>query len=111
MKINIHTDKNIQGREDVAQRVESMVEDAVGHFSEVLTRVDVYLTDENAGKSGNEDKRCLIEANPKGLPALAVHHDANTVLEAIEGASDKLTSALEKLHGKRLDRQRHPRPV
>ena len=110
MHISIHTDNHIQGREDVAQTVQGLVEEAVSHFSEWLTRIDVHLSDENGSKGGN-DKRCLIDAHPKGSSNIAAHHTAATVRDAIEGAIDKLTLQLEKIHDKRIDRQHRPGPI
>lgn len=108
MLISIHTDNHIQGREDVAQTVESLVADAIGHFSEWLTRVDVHLSDENGSKGGGDDKRCLLDVHLKGAQNIAAHHNAPTIREAIDGALDKLNLQLEKIHDKRIDRQHRP---
>ena len=67
MQIQINTDHNIEGDEKLAQEVETAVRDVLGHFSSQLTRVEVHLSDENSDqKSGTEDKRCLLEAQPAG---------------------------------------------
>jgi ribosome-associated translation inhibitor RaiA len=105
MTINVHTDNHIQGREDVAATIKSLIEAGIGHFSDFITRVDAHLSDENGSKSG-VDKRCLIEAHPSGAPATAVHCTAETVREAVDGAIAKMAVVLEKLHDKRIDRQR-----
>lgn len=111
MLITIHTDNHIQGREDVAQTVEDMVAEAIGDFSEWITRVEVHLSDENAGKGGADDKRCVIDAHPKGSAHIASHHNSGTVKEAIEGSLEKLTTMLQKIHDKRIDKQRRPGSV
>lgn len=108
MLISIHTDNHIQGREDVSQTVQNMVEDSVGDYSEWLTRIDVHLSDVNGNKGGDDDKRCVINVHPKGSSNIAVHHNAATIKEAIEGALEKLTTMLHKIHDKRIDRQRRP---
>ena len=108
MLITIHTDNHIQGREDVSQTVESMVADAIGDFSEWLTRVEVHLSDVNGNKGGDDDKRCVIDAHPKGSAHIAAHHNAGTVKESIEGALEKLMTMLQKIHDKRIDKQRRP---
>lgn len=110
MKITIHTDNHIQGRQDVAESIENMVQTAIGHLGEFLTSIHVHLSDENGAKGG-EDKRCLLEANPKGSSAIAVSHTAATVRDAVEEASDKLVVMLEKLHDKRIDRQHRPNKI
>jgi ribosome-associated translation inhibitor RaiA len=106
--ITIHTDKHIQGREDVSQTVESMVAEAIGDYSKWLTRVEVHLSDVNGGKGGSDDKRCLIDAHPKGSAHIAAHHNAGTVRDAIEGAVEKIMTMLTKIHDKRIDRQHRP---
>ncbi|MBN1319741.1 MAG: hypothetical protein JXA87_02765, partial [Thermoleophilia bacterium] len=62
MHIQINTDRNIEGDNALAQRVEAVVRETLAHFSKHITRVEVHLRDENSGsKSGTEDKRCLLE--------------------------------------------------
>jgi ribosome-associated translation inhibitor RaiA len=111
MLITIHTDNHIQGREDVAQTVEAMVADAIGDFSEWLTRVEVHLSDVNGNKGGDDDKRCVIDAHPKGSSHIAAQHNSSTVREAIDGALEKLMTMLQKIHDKRIDKQRRPGAV
>ena len=67
---------------------------------EDLTRVEVHLSDENGGKSGPKDKRCKMEARPKGHQPILVSHDADSLTQAVEGAAQKLEHALEHLFGK-----------
>ena len=105
MTIQIHTDNHIQGRQDVAQSIQALIETGLGHFREFITRVDAYLSDEN-GSKGGIDKRCLIEVNPRGASPMAAHFTADNVRAAVDGAVAKLGVMLEKLHDKRIDRQR-----
>lgn len=99
MQVQVNTDKNIQG-EDLAERVRTMVSDALDRFSDRVTRVEVHLSDENSHKAGDDDKRCLLEARPAGLQPIAVSHQADTLPQAIDGALDKLKRALESALGK-----------
>ena len=108
MRTSIHTDNHIQGRKDVAETIESLVEDAIGGYSEWLTSVEVHLSDVNGNKGGADDKRCVIDAHPKGSQHVATHHNASTLREAIDGAVNKLMTILEKIHDKRLDRRHRP---
>lgn len=96
MLVQVNTDKNIQGREDLARNVEEKVKSALGdRFGERLTRVEVHLGDENSNKKGGDaDKRCLLEARPAGLQPIAVRHQAETLGQAIDGALDKFKRAL-----------------
>ena len=66
MKIQINTDANIQGSEALAEQVSATVENALRHVKAHITRVEVHLGDENAGKSGQHDQRCMVEARQIG---------------------------------------------
>ena len=100
MKIQINTDRNIEGHEELAHEVEATLEAAVGRFAHQITRVEVHLSDLNSQKFGADDKRCLLEARLAGLRPTAVSHEAATVQEAVEGAAKKLQSSLESTLGR-----------
>lgn len=101
MHIEISTDNNIKGG-DVGPHVERVVGAVLGHLSSQITRVEVHLTDENAGKRGPDDKRCMMEARLQGRKPQAATHNAETVELAIKGAADKLRRVLDSSLG-RLD--------
>jgi ribosome-associated translation inhibitor RaiA len=103
MQIQVNTDDNVAGREELARRVETEVLSALRRFSGHITRVEVHLSDENAEKGGANDKRCLMEARPKGLKPLAVSHQGATLEEAFTGAAKKLQAALESMLGRSND--------
>lgn len=103
MKVQINTDDNVQGSEGLTGRVEAEVESTLSRFREQITRVEVHISDENAGKPGLADKRCLMEARPTGLQPVAVTHLAATIDEAVSGAADKLRNALASTLGRRSD--------
>ena len=75
------------------------VEEGMVPFQDKLTRVEVFLKDNNAGKGG-VDKHCSIEARPRGLKPVAVTHDGTQISEAIDGAIDKLHRVLDTRFGK-----------
>lgn len=100
MQIQINTDDNISGREAIAQRIETEIETVLGRFGDHITRVEVHLSDKNAGKGGADDIRCLMEARPAGLDPVAVTHDAATVEAACGGAVRKLQRLLDSSLGK-----------
>ena len=95
MQVQINTDHNIEGREALAAHVSGVVESAVGRFSDYVTRVEVHLTDEVGHKSGQNDKRCVMEARLQGRQPIAVTHHAGSVHQAVDGAADKLTRLVE----------------
>jgi len=103
MHIQINTDSNIEGDNALTQRVETTVREALDHFSEHITRVEVHLSDENSGsKFGTEDKRCLLEVRLVGHQPIAVSHQASTLERAVDGAAKKMKRSLVSTLG-RLD--------
>jgi ribosome-associated translation inhibitor RaiA len=106
MKIQINTDKNIEADDDLAEQVRAMVGGTLERFSERLTRVEVYLSDENSdSKFGTHDMRCVLEARVSGRSPNAVTHNSATWEQAVEGAAEKLMRSLESTLG-RLDDHR-----
>ncbi len=95
MQILINSDHHIKGGESANETVESIVQAAVGHFADRITRVEVHLSDTNGPKHGLQEKRCVMEARVGGMRPLAVSHEAPNLLEAVEGCADKLKRALE----------------
>lgn len=100
MQIQINTDHNIEGHEPLAARVSGVVESALSRFSSHVTRVEVHLSDENSHKSGQNDKRCMMDARLEGHQPIAVTHQAATLEEAIDGAADKLNRLIESTLGR-----------
>ena len=111
MKIQLNTDKNIQGDESVAGHVDTAVEHALGRFRSQITRIEVHLSDLNANKSGAHDKRCVMEARLESRNPVAVTHEADTVRESINGAAQKLQRLLESSLGKLSATDRKGLPV
>ena len=68
--------------------------DAVAHFADRITRVEVHLNDVNGDKHSANDKRCMLEARVAGLKPIAVTHQAAHMAEALHGAAEKLERAL-----------------
>ena len=100
MQTEVFSDKNIAVDVRTQQWVTATVEVTLERHLEDLSRVIVHLTDENGGKSGPKDKRCKMEARPKGHQPIVVTQDADTLTQAVEGAAEKLEHALEHLFGK-----------
>jgi ribosome-associated translation inhibitor RaiA len=100
MQIQLNTDHNLTGSDDLATRVEAVVADAVDRFADRITRVEVHLNDVNAGKAGPHDKRCMLEARVAGRAPVAVTHTADSLDLALAGAADKLAKALDRALGR-----------
>lgn len=103
MQIYVNTDSNVSGTEELAEQVTTTVGARLARFSDYLTRVEVHLADESAGRTTDADKRCKIEARPAGRQPIAVTSRASTVDEAVGAAIDKLTTVLAREIGRRDD--------
>jgi len=110
MQIQVHSDNHIEGSARLAEWVSTTLASRLERFDDELTRVVVHLNDENAHKAGAQDKRCQIEARPKGLQPISVTHKAEALEQAIDGAAEKLHHALEHQFGK-LPARRTSQPV
>ncbi|MCU1716416.1 HPF/RaiA family ribosome-associated protein [Pseudomonas sp. 5P_3.1_Bac2] len=100
MQIQVHSDNHIDGHVRLVDWVSASVSSKLERFDEDVTRVVVHLHDDNAGKAGAQDKRCQIEARPKGRQPVSVTHKADSLEQAIEGSIDKLHNALDHQFGK-----------
>ncbi|MEL7483739.1 MAG: HPF/RaiA family ribosome-associated protein [Planctomycetota bacterium] len=89
-----------QSSQSLDEKIKQSLESTLGHLADKLTRVEVHLGDENAHKSGPADKRCLIEARPKGLDPIAVETHGEDLYDTFEEGARKLKRAL----GKRFDK-------
>src|SRR5688500_7952271 len=101
MQVRVTTDNNITGGEGLSSHVEGVVEDVLGRFSQRLTRIEVHLADENSrSKSGENDKRCTMEARPRGLKPIAVTEQAATIDQAVDAAAGTLAKTLDRTLGR-----------
>jgi hypothetical protein len=103
MQILVNTDSNIDGSEEFTTHVKSVVESTLSRISDRITRVEVHLSDQNGNKSGQDDKRCMMEARLEGRRPTAVTHQATSLGEAVDGAAGKLKRSLETTLEQRKD--------
>ncbi len=108
MQIQINTDNHIDGNAALSAHVDTVVNNSLRHVKDHITRVEVHLSDENGGKSGAEDKRCLLEARLKSHEPVAVTAHAGSIHQAVDGAARKLRAALETVLGRLDEHRRHP---
>lgn len=104
MNIQVNTDHNIEGSAELNNYIESSLSEHFDRFKGAITRIEVHLSDENAGKVSSNDKRCLLEARIANHQPIVVSHHADTIHQAIEAASDKLLRSLDTMVGKLTDR-------
>ncbi|HEY6625710.1 MAG TPA: HPF/RaiA family ribosome-associated protein [Ignavibacteriaceae bacterium] len=100
MKIQLNTDNNVTGSEELRTSLTSLISDELSRFDDHITRLEVHLSDENGHKSGQNDKRCMIEARLEGMKPIAVTNHADTNERAVTGAVDKLKSSLTTIQGR-----------
>jgi hypothetical protein len=96
MQIQITTDKNVHGGDDLTRRLEAEFETSLARFRDRITRLDVHLT----GEPTVPRRGCVLEARPAGFPAVVVTHHADSVAEACHGAVRKLEHVLETRYGR-----------
>lgn len=105
MKIQVNTDRDIDGNEALVEMVEAELHSALQHFEDRLTRVEVHLGDADGEKDGGvADKRCLLEARPEGMQPVVVTALATTVEQACSDAARKMRSLLSSTFGRIDDR-------
>ncbi len=101
MQILLHTDPNTDGSHAMAEHLQTVVADAMGHFGERIMRVEAHLSDANsASRTSGDDIHCTLEARLVGLVPVVVKDSAGNAHQAIDGALRKLRRAVESEIGK-----------
>lgn len=95
MQVQINTAHDIRHDEGLGAWITEVVESALAHSSDRVTRVEVHLSDENARKNGRHDKRCMMEARLEGRNPVAVTDHAATLDKAVKTAAGKLARMIE----------------
>lgn len=94
MKVQINTDKHIEGHARLEAYFSTEIEKALSRFESKITRIEVHLGDVNGDKAGVNDKRCLIEARPVNMQPIVVTDTADSVEKAFHGAIEKMRKTL-----------------
>lgn len=100
MLIEVRTDGNIQGSEQLSEEVKTVVQAALDRFGSRIRRVDVHLSEATGNKTGHDDKCCMIEARRDGREPIAVTHHEATMNQAIGGAVHSLKKSVESAFGR-----------
>lgn len=103
MQIQVNTDHNVKGGDLLIKHVESLLSDSLNSFKDQVTRVEVFISDENSHKGGDDDLRCTMEARIRGMKPIAVTHHADNINVAIDGAAERITRSVRKTVDKRRD--------
>lgn len=100
MTIQFNTDKHLTVHEEFNAKLTAMLEKKMNRFSENITRLEVHLSDDNGGKFGQNDKKCLLEARIEHRNPVAVSSEASSYEFAVDAAADKMKSALDTIFGR-----------
>jgi ribosome-associated translation inhibitor RaiA len=100
MRIQVNTDKNVTGSEELRISLTSLLSEELSRFNDLITRLEVHLSDEDGKKDGQSDKRCLLEARLEGRQPIAVTSQANSHEQAVKEAIGKLKSSIETIIGR-----------
>lgn len=107
MQVRISTDNNILTSAELNQRIADEVESALRRFEDRITRVEVFLSDQDSrAKSGGNDKRCVMEARLAGIDPISVTQDSDSLEQAYIGAAETLQRTLERTIERRDDPRR-----
>jgi hypothetical protein len=105
MQVLLNTDHRVGDFDTLSTHVSAVVGEALMHHRDHITRVEVHLGDENGGKPGPDDKRCMMEARLDGRPPIAVTHHADTVESAVRGGARSLAKAIDRVLGRSSGRR------
>ena len=100
MQVILNTDHSAGDFNTLSTHVTAIVDEALMHHRDRITRVEVHIGDENGEKSSPGDKRCMMEARMDGHQPIAVTHHADTVESAVHGAARSLAKAIDGVIGR-----------
>ena len=100
MKIQVNSDKTIAVDASLTRFVEGEVSRVLRRFAARLTRVEVHLSDVDNRKTGQADKRCLVEARPAGARPLSTSAKATKMASAVGDALGKMQRSLTTFLGR-----------
>ena len=100
MHVEVHTDNTITGSDALTSRVTDEVTQSLEHHSGRVQRIEVHLADESAGRATEDDIRCLLTADLEGQSPVVASHHADSVDQAVTGATHKLARAIEHRLGR-----------
>lgn len=100
MVIQLNTDKNIKGTENLEAFVSEKVKGSLKHFVNKVTRIEVHLSDQNAEKGGADDIQCKIEARVQGMKPVIAVSKSDTKEKALNEAVEKIKASLSTVIGK-----------
>lgn len=95
MTILVNTDNHIEGKEELNNYITNLYTEKLSRFNSHLTRIEVHLSDENAGKAGTDDKKCSIEAKIEGADPIFASAQSDEMSKAIHEGLQKIKRGIE----------------
>ena len=106
MLVQVNAGNGVENTEALQRWATDHLNETLERFQQDITRVEVQLSDENHGKAGAADKRCMLAARLAHHDPIAVSHHGESQDEAFRGAARKLLHALDHALGKLRDHHR-----
>jgi hypothetical protein len=101
MRIELKTDSDIEGHDELARYLETVVTAALEHDLAKVANVDAQISGVSSTSAGGADGiRCALQARLEVLHPLTVTHEAQTVHETVRGAAAKLKHAVNLALGR-----------
>jgi hypothetical protein len=105
VQIQVHSENSAAVGVTLSAFVEANVNGVLARFADQIGRVEVHLSELNAERSGNQDKRSLMEAQATGRNPGVVTGEAAAVDMAVLDATQKVdclrSSRFGRLEAKR----------
>ena len=71
------------------------IKNELARFDEIVTRIEVHVSDENGNKSTPNDKKCVIEVRVEKKQPIAVTATADSPEKAFYEALEKMQRVLD----------------
>jgi hypothetical protein len=94
MKVQINTDKNIEGNERLEDYYTEELKKEFSHFDYKITRIEVHFSEETDKQFAADNKRCLLEFRLEKMDPLVVTAYSQTIEKAFDAAVIKATKVL-----------------
>jgi hypothetical protein len=100
MIIQINTDNNLSIDERSNDFFSAQISEELQHFSSHITRIELHLKDESAGKDGLNYISCVLEARLENRQPIAVTSQEDSIDLAVSSAIEKAKTAINSIMGK-----------
>lgn len=99
MQLQINTARGTQHSDSLERFVKDSLGTVERRFGDMLTRVEVFLSDIN-GPKGGVNKQCKMEARPRGQDPVLAEGLAEDAYDAVSQTAKRLEKVLATRFGK-----------